>query len=303
MLPELRQLRYFVAVAEELHFSKAAKRLNIAQPPLSQQIRQLEIAVGATLFVRSTRRVELTPAGRVFLDGALRTLAEAERASEAARRASRGSFETLRVGFTEAAAFAALPSAVARFRERFPGVHLELQEDAGAAALIDAVHRDLVDVMIARGPVEASGLHTVTLLEERFCAALPETHPLARRARVPLKALAGEPMVLFPRRRSPAYYDLLIGMCRDAGFTPNVAHEVLRYTTIVGLIAAGSAVAIIPRSNRSLQRDGVVYRDLVGTTATARLVAVYRPDHGSPALDAFIAASREPSRGAAPGSR
>ena len=293
MLPELRQLRYFVAVAEELHFSKAAKRLNIAQPPLSQQIRQLEIAVGATLFVRSTRRVELTPAGRVFLDGALRTLAEAERATEAALRASRGSFETLRVGFTEAAAFVALPRAVARFRERFPGVHLELHEDAGATSLIEAVHRDLVDLLIVRGPVEASGLQVVTLLEERFCVALPASHPLARRTRVPLKALAGEPMVLFPRRRSPAYYDMLIGMCRDAGFTPDVSHEVLRYTTIVALIAAGAAVGIIPKSNRSLQRDGVAYRDLVGTTATARLVAVCRPEHGSPVLEAFIAAARD----------
>jgi DNA-binding transcriptional LysR family regulator len=292
MLPELRQLRYFVAVAEELHFSKAARRLNIAQPPLSQQIQQLELTVGAPLFVRTTRRVELTPAGRVFLDGARRTLAEAERASEAALRASRGSFETLRVGFTEAATMSVLPRAVQRFRGKFPEVHIELHEDASATALIDALHRDVIDVAIARGPVEASGLSTRTLLEERFCLALPATHALAKRTRIPVTLLAGEPLVMFPRRRSPAYYDQLLGICQDAGFTPVIAFEVLRYTTIMGLVAAGVACGIVPRSNQSFTREGVVYRELTGVGATAELIAVHRREQNSGALESFLAAAK-----------
>lgn len=291
MLPELRQLRYFVAVAEELHFSKAAKRLNIAQPPLSQQIQQLELSVGTPLFVRTTRKVELTPAGRVFLDGALRTLAEAQRATEAAQRASRGEFETLRVGFTEAATMGVLPRAAQRFRERHPGVQIELHENASAAALVDELHRDLVDVAIARGPVEASGLVVRTLAEERFCVAMPAGHPLAKRSKVPVRMLAREPLVMFPRRRSPAYYDLLLGICLNAGFTPLVAFEVLRYTTSMGLIAAGAACGIIPRSNQSFTREGVVYRDLTGVSVTAQLVAIHRKAQRAVAVEAFLAAA------------
>ena len=291
MLPELRQLRYFVAVAEELHFSRAAKRLNIAQPPLSQQIQQLEIAVGAPLFVRTTRRVELTPAGRVLLDGARRTIAEAERATDAAVRASRGSFETLRVGFSEAAAMTVLPRAVDRFRVRFPAVHLELREE-NAAWLIEALGRDLVDLVITRGPVEAPGLVVHTLIDERFCVVLPEAHALAQRTRIPLKALKGEPLVMFPRRNSPAYYDLLTGMCRDAGFTPRIEYEVQRYTTILGLVAAGSALTLVPKSNRALRRDGIVYRELTGSPATAQMVAAHRPNDASLALAGLLAAAR-----------
>ncbi len=157
-VPDLRQLRYFIAVAEELHFSRAARRLNIAQPPLTQQIQALERALGVTLFVRSTRRVELTPAGTAFLDGARRALAEATRAGELARRAGRGEFDTLRVGFSDAAAMNVLPGAVTRFKQSNPAVHLDLHEHVGAGPLDEAVRRDVIDVAVTRGPVSDIGL-------------------------------------------------------------------------------------------------------------------------------------------------
>src|SRR6185437_13339041 len=174
---ELRHLRYFLAVAEELHFTRAARRLNIAQPPLSIQIRQLESLIGATLFVRDRRTVSLTPAGAAFVDGARRTLAEAERSADAARRASIGEVQTLRVGFTDSAALSVLPAIVRRFSRDHPEVRLELTEDATQAQL-DAVENERVDVALVRGPLSAKSLRTVVLLREPFIVAIPAGHPL-----------------------------------------------------------------------------------------------------------------------------
>lgn len=288
MIPDSRLLRYFVAVAEELHFSRAAKRLNMAQPPLSQQIHQLERVLGVELFIRTTRRVQLTPAGAVFLEGARRVLAETEHVTEMTRRASRGEFDTLRVGFTDAAALSVLPAAVRRFRKAFPGVHLDLREDDGTANQVEALQRDLVDVALVRGPLVQSGLCVEVLVKERFCVALWDGHPLARLSRVPLRRLRSEPLVWFPRHLSPAYYDLLMGMCLRAGFTPERAYEVVRFQTAFSLVAAGVGVSFVPSSVRNLRFSGVTFRDLSGAPDTAQVVAVYRPNRHSVALDGWL---------------
>ncbi|WP_420125902.1 LysR substrate-binding domain-containing protein [Longimicrobium sp.] len=299
MTPDLRQLRYFVAVAEELHFSRAARRLHMAQPPLSQQINELERKLGVQLFVRSTRRVELTPAGSAFLAGARRVLAEADRAVEVAQRASRGEMETLRVSFADAAALSVLPQAVRLFREAFPSVHLEMREDAGAAEQFDAVRRDLVDVALARGPLVDQVLHVEVLLEEPFCIALWKGHPLAELPVIPLPLLAELPFVLFPRHLSPVYYDQLVGMCQNAGFTPRVVFEVAKVHSTFSLVAARAGVAFIPRSMGTLLLPDVVVRELSGCTATAQVVAAYRPNRPSVALEGLLAALREPGLAAA----
>ena len=293
MVPDLRRLRYFIAVAEELHFGRAAKRLNIAQPPLSQQIAGLELSLGVSLFTRTTRHVALTPAGTVLLQGARRALREAERAEEGARRAGRGEFDTLRVGFTDASALSVLPDAVRRFRQRLPQVHLELMEDDGTAGQVDALQRDLVDVALVRGPLERSGLTIDVILQERFQLAMPDTHPFASRVRVPLRMVRDEPLVHFPRRLSPAYYDMLIGMFQRAGFTPNIAYEVVKYQTVLALVAAGVGVCFVPSSNCSITRPGVTYRELTGADGTAQVVAAYHGSRESVARDVFLSLVRD----------
>lgn len=297
MVPELRQLRYFVAVAEELHFSRAAKRLNIAQPPLTQQIQLLERGLGVRLFDRTTRRVELTAAGGAFLEGARRTLTEAARAGELARRASRGDLDTLRIGFTDAAMMSVLPGAIDRYRRAFPGVHLDLRDDNTAAQIDESLRHDLIDVGLMRGPIAATTLRVETIFEEPFCVALPDAHPLADRARIPIRLLRDEPFVLFPRRISPAYYDQLVGACQKAGFRPEVVYEAVKYSTVIGLIAAGCGLTLVPRSNGNLTRTGVTYRPLTGMPAKAAVIAAYRlDDRVSPVLTGFLDATRDAAR-------
>ena len=302
-MTDLRQLRYFIAVAEELHFSAAARRLPGSQPALSQQIRLLERTLGVELLTRTTRKVELTPAGAVFLDGARRTVAEAERSVVMAQRVGHGDFDTLRVSFTDAAALSVLPGGVRIFRTKFPTAHLDLREEAGAAAQLDAVHRGLTDVAILRGPIAESGLTVQGLLNEPFQLVLPDQHPLARRTRVPLRLVREESWVLFPRRLSPSYYDLIVAMCHQAGFSPAVAYEVEKFQTVLSLVASGSAISIAPLSNASLSFAGVVYRPMTGTPATVQIAAAFAEREPSRVLTAFLDALRLAGRHAARGAR
>jgi len=289
---ELRHLRYFVAVAEELHFGRAARRLGIAQPPLSQQIRQLEERLGVTLFSRTSRQVALTPAGEALLRGARRTLAEVGLAAAAARRAATGETDALRVAYTDSAALSVLPRAIRRFRSELPSVHLDLVEGS-TAAQIDAVARDLVDLAVVRGPVVQPTLRTEVVLREPFLLALPESHPLTRLAAVELGVLGTEPMVLFPRHLAPDFHDTISAMCRAAGFTPLVAYEGAEYQTILSLVAAGLGVSLVPRSVENLQRRGVVYRAIPDAPPRAEIAAVYRIESWSRPLEAMLAALRE----------
>jgi LysR family transcriptional regulator, benzoate and cis,cis-muconate-responsive activator of ben and cat genes len=284
---DLRHLRYFVAVAEELHFSRAARRLNVSQPPLSQQIRQLERAIGAPLFVRTSRRVELTPAGSALLVGARRTLAEAARSLDAAERAGRGEVDHLRVGFTGSGALGGLVETVRSFRAQHPLVHLEMIEGTTESQL-EAVDRDLVDVALVRGPVAASRARVEVVRREPFVAALPADHRLTVRRVVPIAALKDEPWVLFPRHVAPPHHDVLTGICQRAGFEPSVRHESAEYDTILSLVAAGLGVTLVPASVRRLRFEGVEFRRLSGVQATAELAVVYQPHRLSRALSAFI---------------
>ena len=295
---ELRHLRYFVAVAEELHLGRAAERLRIAQPPLSRQIRDLEREVGTPLFERVPRGVELTPAGRAFLPEARLTLAQAERAQRSARRAAQGETGRLRVGFVETAADAAvLPDVLGFFRMHLPDVGVSLFE-MDALQQAEALRTERIDLGILHSlPADAAQwLRVEPVYDDPIVAAVPQTHALAGRARLTLKELAAESFVLFPRPAAPVLYDALIARCRAAGFSPRVVQEAAGWHTLAGLVAAGVGVAFVPESLAELRRPGVVYAPLRGLRVELRMVAAWKRGARSPVRERFVTTLRTIAR-------
>lgn len=289
---ELRHLRYFVAVAEELHFGRAAARLNIAQPPLSQQIRRLEEMLQVPLFRRTRRRVELTDAGRAFLEGAREALRQVEAAVHRARRADAGEIGHLALGFVGSAAVSVLPDLVRRLRSRFPGVKLALVEQT-TAQQVEALLAGRLQAGLVRPPLVARGLEVRTVAREPLVVALPAGHPLAAGRDVPLPSLAGEPFVLFPREQGPGLHDLVLAACAEAGFSPAVVQEATQMQTIVGLVAAGLGVALVPGSVRRYRQRGVVFRPLRGPVPTVDLAVAWRRGDPSAVLQAFLGVLEE----------
>lgn len=288
---EFRQLAYFEVIAEESHFGRASQRLQVAQPALTRQIQQLERELGVQLFDRSHRRIRLTDAGHAFLDESRRLLAAAEQAKEAARRAARGETGRLTVAFVGSATYGPLPLILRAFRERFPAVHLLLDEMDSAAQSAGLLERR-VDVGFLRTPLGDAELAAETLLREPIVAALPQGHPLAKRAEVPLAELAGEPFVLFHRSEQPSYADVVLEVCAKAGFRPRLAQEATEVQTAIGLVGAGFGVCLVPEAVHGLRRPGVVYRPLRRPVPMTELVAIYRRDNRSPALREFLNAAR-----------
>jgi DNA-binding transcriptional LysR family regulator len=288
---ELRQLRYFVAVAEELHFRRAAARLHISQPPVSQQIRALEEELGCQLLARTRRRVELTPAGAAFLRDARAMLAELDVAAATARAIDAGQVGVLRVNFVGSALLSIVPGTVQRFRRARPGVEVEVRERSTVEQL-RALGSGVVDVALVRPPIEPDpALRTEVVMRERTIAAIPEGHPLAALRRVPLRRLAGESLVLFPRPQAPGYHDLLIGRMAATGVSPHVVQYAPEMLTIIGLVAAGIGVSPVPASVAALALPGVEYRPLSGAPDT-ELVAVTRAEDESALVSAFVAEAR-----------
>jgi DNA-binding transcriptional LysR family regulator len=286
---ELRHLRYFLAVAEVLHFGRAAARLSISQPPLSRQIRDLERELDVTLFERSTRGVRLTPAGAALLPDARRLLREADALAAGARELARGDVGVLDLGFISASAYNALPRLLPGFRRARPGVRLVLSEatsDVQAAALAEGT----LDAGILLPPVAHPALAYATLTREPLVAALPGSRRWP--SRLPLARLAGEPFVMFPRRVGPGLFDLVVGACERAGFAPRVEQEAVQMPTIVSLVAAGMGVALVPASLGHMRRTGVVYRPLTGAAPRVEVGLAWRETDRSPALAAFVAHAR-----------
>jgi DNA-binding transcriptional LysR family regulator len=284
---ELRHLYYFVAVAEELHFGRAAQRLRIAQPPLSQQIQKLEEELGVQLFRRTKRRVELTEAGQVFLQEARQALAQVEQAVTAARRAGRGEIGRLAVGFVGSASYEILPRMIRRFHECFPDVELVLRE-ATTSQQIRALHEGRIHVGLLRPPVSGDALVIESFLVEPLIAALPETHALAGQPAVSLQELAHERYITFPRHLGPGLYDQIISICQQAGFSPEITQEAVQMQTILGLVATGIGVALIPASARNLRSAGVAYSELQGVQSGVEMALAWRKDDASPSLQAFL---------------
>ncbi len=290
---ELRHLRYFVAVAEEGHITRAAERLGIQQPPLSQQIKALEAELDVQLLRRKARGVELTEAGRALLADARAVLTQVDHAVATTRRTARGEEGRIAVGFTSSASFHPLVvRAIRRYRDAYPLVSLALEE-GGTTELADAVRREQLDAAFVRTPVgDTSELVVTPLLDEEMIAALPTGHTLAQHrgpaAAVPLKAFAGETFILYRRRLGPGLYDAIIAACHSAGFSPRVGQEAPRMFSTLNLVAAGLGVSIIPASMQSLHMDGVVYRRLKGAPVTAPLQLAYRRGDAGPAVGRFV---------------
>ena len=289
---ELRHLRYFVAVAEELHFGQAAARLHVAQPPLSRQIQLLERELGVSLFIRRNRRVELTTAGEVFLEGARQTLATAEIAAHDAQRAERGEIGRLALGFVGSAAYAVLPSLLRAFRVRYPEVELSLQAMT-TQEQVAAFQQRRIQAGILRPPVGERMLALHTVVREPLVVALPESHALARHERVPLAALADEPLILYPRADGPGVHDAIVNLCRQAGFTPRIVQEAGEMQTIAGLVAGGIGIALVIAAFEYLHSWGVTYRPVANDIPSWELALAWRHDEVSTVVRAFLSTAHE----------
>jgi DNA-binding transcriptional LysR family regulator len=289
---ELRHLRYFVTLAEELHFRRAAERLHMAQPPLSQQIRQLETELGFQLLYRTKRTVQLTDAGEAFLVQSRRILQQLEQAIELGRQISRGEMGQLAIGFVSSAAYNVLPEILRMFRTCVPGVALELHELTSDQQL-QWLRERRIDVGFVRPPVEDEEFSSQVIFQEPLMVALPETHPLAQQAQVSLRSLSHQPFILFPRSLAPGLYDQIITLCQQADFSPTVAQEAIQMQTIVSLVAAQMGVAIVPASLQNLQRTGVIYKAVEEPTPKVAIASIWRHDDLSATVQRFLEIARQ----------
>ncbi len=291
---ELRHLRYFVAVAEELSFTRAAERLHMAQPPLSTQMRALERALGVELFDRSRRAIALTAAGEVLLGEARRLLVQVEQALAATTRAGTGEVGRLTVGFVPSASLGPLPELLREFRGRHPGVELFLRE-LPPDDLVAGLHSGALDLAVLYLPVAEPALAELTIAREPLVAALPEGHRLASaRSALRLASLRAEPFVLPARHHMPGLHARVLESCRRAGFEPRaVQDDVWLLQTVLGLVAAGLGVALVPASVEKLGRAGVAFRPLRDPGPPVELGALWRADDTSAALRNLVAVLRE----------
>jgi DNA-binding transcriptional LysR family regulator len=288
---ELRHLRYFVAVAEELHFHRAAARLHMSQPPLSQQIRALEGELGVLLLRRNRRRVELTEAGQAFLGEAREILGRVEQAGDLARRVARGEVGKLSVGFVGSAMYATLPEILRAFRRQHPQVELQLRPFPTAPQL-KALRDGRVDVGFLRPPVEPAGLEIETIERETIVVALPADHRMAGAKSLRITQLRDETFVLLARTESPGVYDSLAMTLSELAGNPRAVQEADDMQTLIGLVAAGIGVALVPVSVSTLERPGVVYRPLTERAPTVELALAWRSGPVAPVVDAFLTVAR-----------
>lgn len=289
---ELRKLRYFAVLAEELHFGRAARRLHITQPPLSMAIQSLEEELRVQLFVRAPRRVTLTHAGAAFLEQARTLLARAEDAIEQARAADRGEMGRLRIGFMSATIYTILPPLLRDFAARFPAVKLELRELALPQQLV-LLRNTEIDVGFVRPPVEDADLDSETVLRESLVVALPRGHRLTKLRRIPARRLAAESFVLFQRQPGLVLHHLVLRFCVQHGFTPRVAQEATQSHAVVGLVSAGIGVALVPESAQRTRLRGVEYRPLLEKSPPVETALAWRREDGSPVLAEFRRTARD----------
>lgn len=288
---ELRQLRYFVAVAEENHFGRAAARLHMTQPPLSQTIQSLENALGAPLFARTKRTVALTPAGAALLPEARRILQQASALPDLVRRAASGESGLLSLSFVSTADYSVLPPLLREFRERYPQAQIDLRE-ATTDIQLDDLMQGRIDAGLLIPPLHEKAkaeLDYMTILSEPLILAAPQgTKPLRGKTAVSLNTVADMPIIIFPRRIAPAFHDAILGCFRDAGLTPRIGQEAIQMQTIVSLVSAGMGIALVPQSVSNLKRPGVEYKPLSHRTATIETGVAWRRDNMSPVLRSFL---------------
>jgi DNA-binding transcriptional LysR family regulator len=288
---ELRHLRYFLAVAEERHVTRAAERLGMQQPPLSQQIQALERELDVQLFRRLPRGVELTDAGVALLDDARAILSHIDHAFATTKRTARGEQGQVAVGFTSSAPFHPfVPRVIRAYREAFPRVSLTLEE-GGTTELIDDLRHERIDAAFIRTAIaNQEGLVVGTLLREAMVLAVPSGHILARRkGALPLKALAAETFIFYRRRNGPGLYDAILSACNAAGFSPRVGQEAPRIVSTLNLVAAGLGISLVPESLQRMRMDGVAFLRLTGAAQPrAPLYLAARRGETSAAVRKFL---------------
>ena len=287
---ELRQLRYFIAVAEERSFSRAAQRLHVSQPPLSTQIMMLEQELGVQLFERSNRGVTLTSAGAVFHEEMRAVMLRLEQGKTRAQQAGRGHVGTLSVGFISLADYGILPPALKAFRARFPQVEVQLHELTTDAQLRE-LRAGRLDLGIALGPIQEAGFAFEILLREQLVLAMPAGHPLLKRqGALDLRAFAQESFILTPRDVAPGLYDLVINRCHRSGFVPNITQHARQMQTVISLVSAGMGVALVPSSVQKLKRAGVHYAALKSEGPGIEIGSLRLPGGNDPLQENFVAA-------------
>ena len=279
---ELRRIQYFVAVAEEAHFGRAAERLRMAQPPLSQQIKALEAEMGVVLFHRTTRKVELTPAGERFLDRARAILADVDDAVTEAGQVAAGMVGRIAIGFTGSATYDLLPSLVRVLRADLPGIELDIHGEMLTPDQVTALTDGTLDLGLLRPPVRNTALEVQVLRREPLIAVLPEHHPLAVHDRVRLADLRDDPFITYPSHNRSVVYEAVIDACQRAGFVPASVNEVSETSTMVSFVAAGLGVALVPASVQHLRITGATYLPLAGTTQEVELALATRAGEPSP---------------------
>lgn len=290
---ELRHLKYFVTVAEELNFRRAAERLYMEQPPLSRQIRQLEEELGVDLFHRTKRGVSLTEAGQAFLDEARLTLAQAERASQVAKRASGAKQKKLAIGFSICIFNHILSGVVQTFRQTFPDVSITLIE-MGTSAQVQALVAGEIDVGFVHLPIaEDNIIITETVLIEPLVVALPAGHPLSSQAEIPLQLLADEPFVLCPQEVKPDLYNKIVTICQQAGFQPKVVQEATPPEVVIRLVEAGAGISLVAASTQSRHLAGVAYRAIAGTTTQLEVGVAWHKQRTSLPVEQFLNVVRQ----------
>ena len=292
---ELRHLRSFLAVAEELHFGRAAARLHISQPPLSQQIRRLEDEIGARLFRRTNRRVQLTPAGRAFLAEARHAIASAERAVGAAQRAERGEIGELVIGYVTSATYGPLPDVIRMFRKRLPEVQLKLR-NLRSVQQSQALLEKRIDIGVVRPHAADSRIAYEALWREPVVVALPGDHPLAHRAAVDIAEVASDIFLIAPAEDTIAFHDDMLALCRSVGFTPRIEDGVPDVQAAIALVAAGLGIHPVAASVQRFTRRGVVYRPLRRRTLRIELGLAWRRDDDSALVQQFRRVAHERAR-------
>lgn len=286
---ELRHLKYFVTVADELHFGRAAERLGISQPPLSQQIHALEQRLGAKLFERKGRGIVLSDAGNALLPRARTILTQTERAAESVARSQRGELGELHLGLMSSGPFTVVvPRVLARFRERLPDVRLLIHEMA-TVQQIDALEQGLIDVGVIRPEALPNGIKAIELFKDSLTVVMHASNPLAAASGpIDIRELANEDFIFFQRHLGVRLYDEVIALCTRAGFSPRILYEVRELPTIIGLISGGFGVAVLPGSVQRMMVENVVYRPVADMEAATAVWAIYRDDANDPMVRAFL---------------
>ncbi|WP_067620928.1 LysR family transcriptional regulator [Alicyclobacillus acidiphilus] len=285
---ELRQLEYFIAVAEELHFGRAASRLGMTQPPLSQQIRQLEDELGVLLFHRTNRRVELSDAGRVYLGEVRRLFALLQQAEQMARKAQLGKMGRLVLGFVGSATYDVLPSVIRVYQDQYPDVDLVLHE-MPTPDQIDALLNGTIDVGVLRPPTSHPALTVRTIRRDQCVAVVPVSHRLAAEKSITMKQLRGEQLILVSRSIWPGLYDSIVTLFHEAGVSPSIRLEVTEVQTVVGLVGAEIGVSILPGSTQHVHTRDVRYLPITGERPQVEMGVAWRREDQSEVLKQFLA--------------